>query len=346
MILIGCDFHPSWQQVCWLDQTTGETEEKKLIHAPGEAERFYRQFPAPALVGMESTGNCQWFVEMVEALGHEVWIGDAAKIRACDSRQQKHDRRDAQLLLRLLDEGRFPRIWTPSSEQKDLRQLLIHRYKMVRLRAQAKNGLQHLAMNQGLQKKRRLWSKKGQKLLSELPLRPWASRRREDLIRVMKMLDQQIQLLDLAVIEAAEKDPHARLLMTQPGVGPITSLAFVLTMGDVSRFQRGKQVASYLGLIPREYSSGGHQRLGSISKQGNRFMRMLLVEAAQVAVRCDPQMKREYLHRCHEKPKGVAKVAAARKLAIRLYWMLRTQKQYPEIVSIESSSRVPLVSAS
>ena len=159
----------------------------------------------------------------------------------------------------------------------------------------------------------------------------------------MELLDQKIASLDLAVKEAAEKDSNARLLMTQPGVGPVTSLAFVLTMEDVTRFARGKQVASYLGLIPREYSSGGHQRLGSISKQGNRFMRMLLVEAAQVAVCCDPQMRQEYLHRCHQKPKGVAKVAAARKLALRLYWMLRTQKRYPEIVSIESSSRVPLV---
>ena len=94
------------------------------------------------------------------------------------------------------------------------------------------------------------------------------------------------------MVEAAEKNEKARLLMTQPGVGPITSMAFVLTMGDVSRFPRGKQVASYLGLIPREYSSGGHQRFGSISKQGNRFMRMLLVEAAQIAVRCDPRCGR------------------------------------------------------
>jgi len=224
--------------------------------------------------------------------------------------------------------------------------LLIHRYKLVRLRAQAKNALQHLAMNQGVQKKGRLWSEAGQKLLRELPLQPWASRRREDLLGVMALLDTQILSLDMAVKEAAEQDANARLLMTQPGVGPITSLAFVLTMGDVRRFARGKQVASYLGLIPREYSSGGHQRLGSISKQGNRFMRMLLVEAAQVAVRCDPGMRAEYLHRCHSKPKGVAKVAAARKLGIRLYWMLRTQKRYPEIVSIESSSRVPLASAS
>jgi len=346
MLIIGCDYHPSWQQICWMDTLTGETEEKKLEHASGEAEKFYRGLLAPALIGMESTGNCQWFVEMATTAGHDVWIGDAARIRASEVRQQKHDRRDAALLLKLLLEGRFPRIWTPSGPEKDLRQLLIHRYKLVRIRAQVKNELQHLAMNQGVTKQHKLWSKAGQKVLHELPLKPWASRRREDLCKLRTMLDEQIALLNQAVEEAAAANGKAQLLMTQPGVGPITSMAFVLTMGDVSRFQRGKQVATYLGLIPREYSSGGHQRLGSISKQGNRFMRMLLVEAAQVAVRCDPQMRNEYLHRCHRKPKGVAKVAAARKLAIRLYWMLRTNTKYPEVVRVESSSRVPLVGAS
>ena len=343
MMIIGCDYHPSWQQICWLDTATGETEEKKLEHASGEAEKFYRQLPGPALIGMESTGNCQWFVEVATTLGHEVWIGDAAKIRASEVRQQKHDRRDAALILKLMLEKRFPRIWAPSGEEKDLRQLLIHRYKLVRIRAQVKNELQHLAMNQGVTKKKKLWSKAGEQVLRALPLKPWASRRREDLFQVREMLDEQIAPLDQAVAEVAEKNQKARLLMTQPGVGPITSMAFVLTMGDVSRFQRGKQVASYLGLIPREYSSGGHQRLGSISKQGNRFLRMLLVEAAQVAVRYDPGFRNEYLHRCHTKAKGVAKVAAARKLAIRLYWMLRTNRGYPEVVRVESRSRVPVV---
>ena len=105
-------------------------------------------------------------------------------------------------------------------------------------------------------------------------------------------------------------------------------------------------MASYLGLIPREESSGGRQKLGAISKQGNRLLRSLLVEAAQIAVRFDPGFRKPYLHRCHQKPKGVAKVAAARRLAVRLYWMLRTQTAYPEIVRIESSPRVPLVGAS
>jgi transposase len=343
MNVIGVDYHPSWQQICWLDTETGETDEKKLEHATGEAERFYRQLPGRALIGMESTGNCQWFVELLGRLGHELWIGDAAKIRASEVRRQKNDRRDAALILKLLVEGRFPRIWTPSSEEKDLRQLLIHRYKLVLIRAQVKNELQHLAMNQGVTKRQKLWSKTGEKVLRELPLAPWASRRREDLFKVRGMLDEQIALLDVAVKEAAEKNEKARLLMTQPGVGPITSMAFVLTMGDVQRFRRGKHVASYLGLIPREHSSGGHQRLHSISKQGNRFLRMLLVEAAQSAVRYDPEFRREYLHRCHGKPRGVAKVAAARKLAVRLYWMLRTNTAYPGGVRVESSSRVPVV---
>ena len=346
MMIIGCDFHPSWQQVAWFDSETGETGEQKLVHASGDAKRFYEALASPVLVGMEATGNSQWFVEMVEDLGHAIWIGDAAQIRASYVRKQKTDKRDAAHILKLVAEGRFPRLWSPDREQRDLRQLVLHRHKLVEIRSRVKNELQHLSMNKGVQRKHKLWSQAGQQMLRELPLRPWASCRREDLLGLLQMLNQQVGELDAAVQKAAEENPASRLLMTQPGVGPNTALAFVLTIGDVSRFQRGKQVASYLGLIPREESSGGRQKLGAITKQGNRMLRSLLVEAAQIAVRCDPGMRKQYLHRCHQKAKGVAKVAAARKLAVRLYWMLRTQTGYPEIVHIESSPRVPLVGAS
>ena len=304
------------------------------------------RLPAPTLIGMEATGNSHWLVDRLAELGHEVWVGDAAQIRASYVRQQKTDKRDAGHLLKLLIEGRFPRIWMPSSAVRDLRQLLLHRYKLVLIRARVKNELQHLCLNQGVQRKHKLWTKAGQQMLRELPLRPWAGRRRDDLLKLMAMLDQQMEPLDQAVKAEAQRDKMALLLQTQPGVGPITALAYVLTMGDVGRFRRGKQVASYLGLIPREHSSGGRQNLGAISKQGNRMLRMLLVEAAQTTVRLDPQFRKEYLHRCHQKPKAVAKVAAARKLAVRLYWMLRTQQAYPEVVRIESSPRVRLVGAS
>jgi transposase len=344
MMIIGCDFHPCWQQVSWVETESGECGEQKLLNSGGEAEGFYRSLSAPALIGMEATGNSHWLVDLLSELGHELWVGDAAQIRASYVRKQKTDKRDAAHILKLLVEGRFPRIWMPSSEVRDLRQLFVHRAKLVMMRARVKNELQHLAMNKGMQRGARLWSAAGQKLLRELPLRPWAALRREDLLKLMATFDAQITPLDEAVKAEAQRDEGARLLMTQPGVGPVTALAFVLTMGDVRRFPRGKQVASYLGLIPREHSSGAGQKLGAITKQGNRMMRSLLVEAAQTAVRYDPGFRTEYQHRCHKKPKAVAKVAAARKLAIRLYWMLRTKISYPEIVRIEDSPRVPLVS--
>ena len=346
MMIIGCDFHPSWQQVSWLDSETGEAGEQKLVHASGDAKRFYQVLAAPVLIGMEATGNSQWFIELVQDLGHEIWIGDAAQIRASCVRKQKTDKRDAAHILRLLVEGRFPRIWVPSAGQRDVRQLLIHRHKLVEIRTRVKNGLQHLAMNRGMQKKSTLWSVAGQKALRELPLQGWAGRRRQDLLALLKSLDQQIGELDQAVEEEAQRDKMAQLLRTQPGVGPITALAFVVTMGDVTRFRRGKQVASYLGLIPRERSSGGRQRLGAISKQGNRFVRTLLVEAVHNVTRLDESFRKTYQQRCHRMAKGVAKVAAARKLAVRLYWMLRTNTAYPEIVRIENSPPVPLVSPS
>ena len=190
MMIIGCDFHPSWQQVSWLDTETGETGEQKLVHASGDARTFYAQLARPALIGMEATGNSQWFIEVVEDLGHEIWIGDAAQIRASYVRKQKTDKRDAGHILKLVVEGRFPKLWTPDREQRDLRQLVLHRHKLVEIRSRVKNELQHLSLNKGMQRKAKLWSQGGQKLLRELPLKPWAACRREDLLGLLGMLDR------------------------------------------------------------------------------------------------------------------------------------------------------------
>ena len=317
------------------------------MHATGEAEQFYQQLAAPALIGMEATGNSQWFIELVEDLGHEIWIGDAAQIRASYVRKQKTDKRDAAHILKLVVEGRFPRLWTPDREQRDLRQLVLHRHKLVEIRSRVKNELQHLSMNKGMQKKRTLWSQAGQKMLRELPLKPWASCRREDLLGLLAMLNEQIGKLDQAVQKAAEEHAQAKLLMTQPGVGPNTALAFVLTIGrcqSIPTRQAGGQLPgtdSARGKFGRTAEAGSdHQARQSAGAHRCWWKRRRL--------RCayDPGFRKQYLHRCQQKPKGVAKVAAARKLAVRLYWMLRTQVPYPEIVRIESSPRVPLVGAS
>jgi transposase len=326
MKIIGCDFHPSFQQIAMVDMETGKYTERRLT--PDEAAEFYAELKGPALVGMEACGNTLWFERLLNWSGIELWLGDAAKIRALEVRKQKTDRRDAALLLRLLLENRFPRIWVPTLEQRDVRQLLLHRHKLVAMRRQVKNGLQHLALNQGLQQKRKLWSVAGRQRLEELPLAGWTARRRQDELALLDHLDGRIAELDVAAQQEAEKDAIARLLQTHPGVGPITALAFSLTLGEIERFARSRQVVSYLGLNPAEYSSGGRQQLGAISKQGNPLLRSLLVEAGQSAARSVPELKRAYQRLKHRKHSGVGKVMVARKLAVRLFWMWKTQQPY------------------
>jgi transposase len=324
MMIIGCDFHPSFQQIAMVDTETGEHTEKKLT--PAEAVQFYGQLSGPVLVGMEACGNTLWFERLLAQLGHELWLGDAGKIRAMEVRKQKTDRRDAELLLQLLLEKRFPRIWVPSPEQRDLRQLLLHRHKLVGMRRQVKNQLQHLALNQGVQQKHKLWTAAGRQRLEELELTGWTAQRREELLSLLDDLNPRIGKLDQAVRQAAEKDRVAQRLQTHPGVGPITALAYSLTLGEVGRFAHSRQVVSYLGLNPAEHSSGGRQRLGSISKQGNAMLRSLLVEAGQSAARLVPELKRAYQRLKHRKHSSVAKVMVARKLAVRLYWMWRNEQ--------------------
>jgi transposase len=331
MLIIGCDFHPGFQQVAIFDNRTGEMQEKRLQHRE-EAEQFYRGLGSHEVrVGMEACGHYPWFERLLGELGMELWFGDAARVRASVVRKQKTDRRDAEHLMRLLIEDRFPQIWVPSLEVRDVRQLLVHRHKQVQARTRTKNQLQAMALSQGVQKKRKLWTKAGREELEQLALLPYAGERRQRLLQALDGLEAEIGELDRRVAEEAGRRAEAVRLMTHPGVGPVTALALVLTLGPAERFASAKQVGSYFGLIPSEESSGGKQRLGRISKQGSSFVRFLLVEAGQTAARLDPQLKRFYQRLAMRKNRSLAKVAVARKLATRLYLMLREDWTYAQL---------------
>ena len=218
-------------------------------------------------VGMEATGHARWFERLLAELGFELWIGDPAEIKTKRVRKQKTDREDARLMLKLLREDRFPKIWVPSPENRDLRQLLWHRHRLVQMRTRIMNQLQAVAMNEGYRWKKKLFSEKGRALLEKLSLAPWAGRRRKELLELLDQLDPKTAELTAAVEQEAKKRPEALLLMSHPGVGPITGLAYVLIIGTPDRVPCGKKVGSYTGLIPCEDSSAGKQRLGHISKQ-------------------------------------------------------------------------------
>jgi len=208
----------------------------------------------------------------------------------------------------------------------------------VQMRTRIMNQLQAVAMNEGYRWKKKLFSEKGRALLEKLPLAPWASRRRKELLELLDQLDPKIAELTVALEQEAQKRPEVVLLRTHPGVGPITGLAYVLVIGTPDRFPCGKKIGSYTGLIPSENSSAGHQRLGHITKQGNALLRYLLGEAAQAAARCNPDWRRRYVHLMMRREKRIAKVAMARKLAVRLYWMWRNHWQYSQLVAFGSNA--------
>ncbi len=343
MLIIGCDYHPGFQQIACVDTDTGELREHRLAHRE-EAEAFYRVLKErnlSARVGMESSGHSRWFERLLHELGFELWIGDPAEVRTKRVRKQKTDRQDAQLLLRLMLENRFPRIWVPDAENRDLRQLLWHRHRLVQMRTRVMNQLHVVPLNEGLRRKKALWRPAGRKELESIPLAPWASRRRQDLLDLLDQLTPKIQELTHALEEEVEKRPVTRRLMTHPGVGPLTALAYELVIGTPERFHCGKQLASYIGLVPTEESSGDRRRLGHISKQGNVLLRFLLVEAAQVTVRSQQEWRSKFFHLAMRRGRKIAKVAMARKLAVHLYWMWRQGLDYGQMHKLGSHAGEP-----
>ena len=238
-------------------------------------------------------------------------------------------------------ENNFPQIWVPGPENRDLRQLLWHRHRLVQMRTRIMNQLQALAMNEGYRWKKKLFSEQGRAQLEKLTLAPWASRRRQELLELLDRLNPTIAELTAAIEREARKRPEVLRLMTHPGVGALTALAYVLIIGTPTRFHCGKQIGTYVGMIPCEDSSAHKQRLGHISKQGSSLLRFLLVEAAQAAVRKDPDWRRRYTHLAMRRHKSIAKVAMGRRLAIRLYWMWRNGYGYSRSLEFGSYAGQP-----
>jgi transposase len=330
MTLVGCDLPSRKQQVAVLDTTTGEVLEQELTHDGDAVERFYRALRPPVTIGIETTGYTQWFHALMHRLGHTVLVGEAGKIRAMLVRKTKTDRRDARHLLDLLKHDRFPAVWVPDPGTRDLRALVAHRVRLVRMRTMVKNGLQAIALNQRLTLRSKLWSQRGLAQLRALSLAPNTTRRRDDSLELLAWLTSRIDQLDERIAAVVEAHPPARRLLTHPGVGPLTALTTVLVLGPVRRFPDSKHVVSYVGLAPAINASADKQHLGKITKQGNALLRWVLGQAAPLAARADEALRRRYFAVLHRRGRPKANVALARKLLGRLYVMLRDQIDYGE----------------
>jgi transposase len=295
-----------------------------------ELKKFYSRFSGPVLVGLEASGYSPWFEQLLEDLGHEVWLGDATEIRRRARRRQKNDRRDAELILDLLIHHEFPRIHRPTPTSREILRMLRYRHKLVKMRTIIKNSLQALSIQSGLSLRARLFTRAGLEQLRTTTMSPVMQYQREQWLQSLEPLNQRIIEAVNWLEEQAAGDERIERLRTHPGIGLLTGLGLVHTLAPVSRFRNQRKVAAYVGFDPKERSSGEKKRYLGISKAGSRVLRFLLVEAAQTACKGDPELKRFYLRLLHRQGKPKAKVAVARKLLIRSYILLRDGIDYAE----------------
>lgn len=322
-LYIGVDFHPHRQTVAWCDTGTGETRTVELMHDLERVHQFYSSLPEPAIIGIEASVRAGWFENMLFESGHKLVVGNPVLIRKRATSRHKNDRRDAELILELLLRDEFPALWRRPPESSQILEILRLRSSLVRQRTQIYNRLQALAHNAGLPKGR-MRTLAFQSVVKSVEMDEAGRLARSQYFGLLCSLDDRIAELELWLKAKAESDGSAQLLETQRGVGYLTALACVHTLGDVSRFTRlSKQVASFAGLDPLERSSAGKTRFGSISKAGPQLLRFHLGLAAQIAARSDVKLKNFCKRLRKKKPKAVVKTAAARRLLVKLAIMLR-----------------------
>jgi transposase len=330
-IYCGVDLHTRQQLIKWCDTRDGEIKEQRLPHDSLESVRsFYSQFTGEVIVGIEACGYSEWFERLLGELGHEVWVGDATKIRYRARSRQKTDRRDAELLLDLLLKDEFPRINRLPFESLEVLRRLRYRHRLVQMRTRMRNSLQAIALGSGVVLKSKLRTRRGREKLNDLPLSPVLSRQRSGWSEMIEEVERRIAEVEGELEQAAAGDERVRRLRTHPGVGLLTGLALVHTLCPVERFADSRKVTAYVGLEPREHTSGERKRMGHISKAGPRVLRFLLVEAGIKATREDADLKRLYYRVMQRREQARAKVAVARHLLVHAFIMLRDEIDYEE----------------
>lgn len=322
-LYIGVDLHPHQQTLCWCDTRTGETDTVDLKHDLGKVREFYTSLSEPAIVGIEASARMSWFESMLFETGHKLFVGNPVLIRKRATSRHKSDRRDAELILELLIRDEFPAIWRRPSESNQVIEIMGLRKSLVRQRIQCYNRLQALAHSIGMPKGR-MKTAKVQSVLKAAEMCEADSIRREHLFSLIEQLDGQIDKLSEWLMKKAEENSSVQLLQTQMGVGYLTALVTVHTIGKVTRFKKvSKAVVSFAGLDPREMSSAGRVRFGAITKAGSPLLRHHLGQAVMTATRYDLRLKTFYKRLAKKKPKAVARTAASRKLLVKLAIMLR-----------------------
>jgi len=323
---IGIDVHKKDSQICILAEG-GELIEQRIRTEPERFAAVLGDRPRARIV-IEASTDSEWVARCLEALGHEVIVADPnfPPMYATRTRKVKTDRRDARALADACLLGAYRRAHRLSDAQRHVRGRLTVRDAIVRTRTRYISLIRALLRQQGS----RVPSGSAEAFVHRVATMTLPGRLLSTiapLLAIMRHLNAQLAYSDQTIEQLAAHDVRVQRLRTVPSVGPVTATAFVATIDDVRRFRRAHEVEAYLGLVPREFSSGESQRRGHITKAGHAHMRWLLIQVAvSILRRRPPQAEALHawaLHIAARRGKHIAVVALARRVAGILYALLR-----------------------
>ena len=324
---IGIDVHKKESQICMLAEG-GELIEQRIRTEP---ERFAAVFGGRprARILIEASTDSEWVARCLEGLGHEVIVADPnfAPMYATRTRRVKTDRRDARALMDACVLGAYRPAHRLSDSQRHVRGRLGVRDALVRTRTRYISLIRALLRQHGYRVPSGSAEAFVHRVAATMTLPGRLLSLIAPLLAVMQHLNRQLAYFDEAIEHVATQDVRVQRLRSVPSIGPITAAAFVATLDDAQRFRHAHQVEAYLGLVPRELSSGESQRRGPIPKVGPGRARWLLIQAAISILRRRPPeaeaLRTWALRIAARRGKHVAVVALARRLAGILYALLR-----------------------
>lgn len=322
----GIDLHKKFSAICIMNQEGQVMEQTKVFHQTGQLENYFKA-KDPLVCVLEPVDNWGWVVDALQELGHEVHLANTYKVRLIAEARVKTDKVDARILADLLRTGFLPEAYVAPLSLRDKRTYLRYRIDLARQRARMKSQIKRLLRveNQECPGYSDLFGKKGREWLEEVSLRPVHERIKQESLQAMQQYDARISCLDTEIKNQCRQDSIIQLLMTIPGIGQLSAQVIMAEVGNMERFPTSKHFASYCGLGVSQRSSGGKERFGSITKQGNKNIRWLLVEGAQKAKYLDPNLKKFFDRLAYKKGKSKATVAVARKMA-EICWQVATKK--------------------
>jgi len=332
MNYIGIDLHKNYSFITKMDEKGRVINQIKVVNNPIYLGHFLDTIEPDDKMVLETTWNWYYFYEMVEDKNLSLYLAHPKNTKAIASAKIKTDKIDSYLLAHLLRADLLPTAYIPTRDVRDTREFLRYRASLVAMRSMIKNKVHAILSKNGLRPHfSDIFGKRGLRYLKNIELRHCYRQALNGYLKIVEVLNQTISEVTETIQKLVKKNPQAMLLTTMPGISYYSALLILMEIGNIDRFPSDRHLCSYGGLVPSVHSSGGKIKMGSITKEGSKWLRWILIELSCHAAKGSIKFNRLYQRVSRKYGKATARVAVARQMLKVIYHMLKNNEPFRAI---------------